>query len=171
MAPPLEAMVLALGKLGSREMTAASDLDLILIYDFDAEGAESDGPRRLGAGQYYARLTQRLLAVFHLQLRFSTFDFRDDLLFAGIELVRLKVITSFQDCGQVLFFCQPCFGALLLNVGGGYLMNRTEQLDFHLAFGLNRNSPDYTIGVGYSYRWDNVLSATAGPAHRAANRH
>jgi glutamate-ammonia-ligase adenylyltransferase len=55
--------VLALGKLGSREMTAASDLDLILIYDFDAEGAESDGPRRLGAAQYYARLTQRLLAA------------------------------------------------------------------------------------------------------------
>jgi hypothetical protein len=56
----------------------------------------------------------------------------------------------------------------LLNVGGGYLLNRTEQLDFHLAFGLNRNSPDYIIGVGYSYRWDNVLSAAARPAHRAA---
>jgi glutamate-ammonia-ligase adenylyltransferase len=55
--------VLALGKLGSREMTAASDLDLILIYDFDAEGGESDGPRRLGAAQYYTRLTQRLLAA------------------------------------------------------------------------------------------------------------
>jgi glutamate-ammonia-ligase adenylyltransferase len=55
--------ILALGKLGSREMTAASDLDLILIYDFAAEGAESDGPRRLGAGQYYTRLTQRLLAA------------------------------------------------------------------------------------------------------------
>ena len=26
--------VLAMGKLGSREMTAASDLDLIVIYDF-----------------------------------------------------------------------------------------------------------------------------------------
>jgi hypothetical protein len=49
----------------------------------------------------------------------------------------------------------------LLNVGGGYLLNRTEQLDFHLAFGLNRNSPDYIIGIGYSYRWDNVLSAAA----------
>ena len=50
----------------------------------------------------------------------------------------------------------------LLNVGGGYLLNRTEQIDFHLAIGLNRNSPDYVIGVGYSYRWDNVL----GPATR-----
>ncbi|MDA9435504.1 transporter [Bradyrhizobium sp. CCBAU 51627] len=49
----------------------------------------------------------------------------------------------------------------LFNVGGGYLLNRTEQIDFHLAFGLNRNSPDYIVGVGYSYRWDNVLGAVA----------
>jgi glutamate-ammonia-ligase adenylyltransferase len=55
--------VVAQGKLGGREMTAASDLDLILIYDFDPQGPESDGPRRLGAGQYYTRLTQRLLAA------------------------------------------------------------------------------------------------------------
>ena len=52
-----------MGKLGSREMTAASDLDLILIYDFPAEAAESDGRRPLGAALYYARLTQRLLAA------------------------------------------------------------------------------------------------------------
>ena len=51
----------------------------------------------------------------------------------------------------------------LLNVGGGYLLNRTEQIDFHLAFGLNRNSPDYIIGVGYSYRWDDVIGTAARP--------
>jgi glutamate-ammonia-ligase adenylyltransferase len=55
--------VLAMGKLGSREMTAASDLDLIVIYDFPAAAAESDGRRPLGPGLYYARLTQRLLAA------------------------------------------------------------------------------------------------------------
>ena len=55
--------VLAMGKFGSREMTAASDLDLIIIYDFPAEAAESDGRRPLGAALYYARLTQRLLAA------------------------------------------------------------------------------------------------------------
>ena len=55
--------VLAMGKLGSREMTAASDLDLIVIYDFPADAAESDGRRPLGAALYYARLTQRLLAA------------------------------------------------------------------------------------------------------------
>ena len=32
--------ILAMGKLGGREMTAASDLDLILIYDVP-EGAET----------------------------------------------------------------------------------------------------------------------------------
>ncbi|HEY1943620.1 MAG TPA: bifunctional [glutamine synthetase] adenylyltransferase/[glutamine synthetase]-adenylyl-L-tyrosine phosphorylase [Roseiarcus sp.] len=55
--------VLAMGKLGSREMTAASDLDLIVIYDFPADAGESDGARPLGAAVYYSRLTQRLLAA------------------------------------------------------------------------------------------------------------
>ena len=34
-----ESAVLALGKLGGREMTAASDLDLIMVYDFDEDAA------------------------------------------------------------------------------------------------------------------------------------
>ena len=55
--------LLAMGKLGGREMTAASDLDLILLYDFDDKVSASDGPRPLPGGQYYARLTQRLLAA------------------------------------------------------------------------------------------------------------
>jgi len=55
--------VFALGKLGSREMTAASDLDLIVIYDFPADAFESDGARPLGPALYYTRLTQRLLAA------------------------------------------------------------------------------------------------------------
>jgi [glutamine synthetase] adenylyltransferase / [glutamine synthetase]-adenylyl-L-tyrosine phosphorylase len=55
--------IIALGKLGSREMTAASDLDLMLIYDFPADASESDGRRRLGPSLYYARLTQRLISA------------------------------------------------------------------------------------------------------------
>ncbi len=54
--------VIALGKLGSREMTASSDLDLITVYD--AGGAESsDGPRPLAPSVYYPRLTQALVAA------------------------------------------------------------------------------------------------------------
>lgn len=55
--------ILAFGKLGSHEMTAASDLDLILIYDFDEAHPESDGKRSLYGAQYFARLTQRLISA------------------------------------------------------------------------------------------------------------
>lgn len=53
--------VLALGKLGGREMTAASDLDLVFIYDVADETAQSDGPKTLYATQYFARLGQRYI--------------------------------------------------------------------------------------------------------------
>ena len=55
--------VIAMGKLGGREMTAGSDLDLIVVYDA-AEGVEmSDGAKPLSVGQYYTRLTQRLISA------------------------------------------------------------------------------------------------------------
>jgi [glutamine synthetase] adenylyltransferase / [glutamine synthetase]-adenylyl-L-tyrosine phosphorylase len=59
--PGARVALLAFGKLASREMTARSDLDLIMLYDAQAE--ESDGPRPLPTSQYYARLTQRLIAA------------------------------------------------------------------------------------------------------------
>jgi len=46
----------------------------------------------------------------------------------------------------------------LFNMGGEYLLSRTQQVDFHIAFGLNRNSPDYIVGVGYSWRLDNLFA-------------
>jgi glutamate-ammonia-ligase adenylyltransferase len=56
--------IVAMGRLGSREMTAASDLDLILLYDFDAEHPDSDGTPSLHGAQYFARFTQRLISAF-----------------------------------------------------------------------------------------------------------
>jgi len=56
-------VVLGFGKLGSYEMTATSDLDLVLLYDFDPEKPESDGAKPLHAIVYYTRLTQRLIAA------------------------------------------------------------------------------------------------------------
>jgi [glutamine synthetase] adenylyltransferase / [glutamine synthetase]-adenylyl-L-tyrosine phosphorylase len=58
------AAVVAMGKLGGREMTAASDLDLILIYDFDPKAMMSSGVKPLAPIQYYTRLTQRLISAF-----------------------------------------------------------------------------------------------------------
>jgi [glutamine synthetase] adenylyltransferase / [glutamine synthetase]-adenylyl-L-tyrosine phosphorylase len=63
--------LLALGKLGGREMTASSDLDLILVYDFDDEAPESDGERPLYGAQYFARLTKRLVSALTSQTNYG----------------------------------------------------------------------------------------------------
>jgi len=55
--------VLAMGKLGGHEMTASSDLDLILIYDFNQDQVQSDGKKPLSPTQYYSRITQRLISA------------------------------------------------------------------------------------------------------------
>ena len=67
--PGASCVVVALGKLGSREMAATSDLDLLLIYDFDLARPESDGPRQIDAVRYYTRLTQRLVAALTVATR------------------------------------------------------------------------------------------------------
>jgi glutamate-ammonia-ligase adenylyltransferase len=61
--------VVGLGRLGARELTAGSDLDLMVIYDFDEGARESSGPRRLDAVVYYTRLTQRLVAALTVPTR------------------------------------------------------------------------------------------------------
>jgi [glutamine synthetase] adenylyltransferase / [glutamine synthetase]-adenylyl-L-tyrosine phosphorylase len=62
-------VTVGLGKLGSRELSFTSDLDLIFIYDLP-EGADndeaqhhlmSDGSKPLAPMHYYARLGQRLI--------------------------------------------------------------------------------------------------------------
>ncbi|MCP4615075.1 MAG: bifunctional [glutamine synthetase] adenylyltransferase/[glutamine synthetase]-adenylyl-L-tyrosine phosphorylase [Bradyrhizobium sp.] len=59
-----ETAIVAMGRLGGREMTASSDLDLILLYDYDHEQPDSDGERSLHGAQYFARFTQRLISAF-----------------------------------------------------------------------------------------------------------
>ncbi len=59
--------VVAMGRLGGREMTSASDLDLIFIYDNQLQTELSSGPRRLPVMAYYAKLAQRLIAALTVQ--------------------------------------------------------------------------------------------------------
>jgi glutamate-ammonia-ligase adenylyltransferase len=63
--------ILAMGRLGSREMTASSDLDLILLYDFDPERPDSDGERSLHGAHYFARFTQRLISAFTIRTNYG----------------------------------------------------------------------------------------------------
>jgi len=43
-----------------------------------------------------------------------------------------------------------------VNLGISYRLTHTQQIDFRVGFGLNRNAPDYSVGVGYSFRFDGL---------------
>lgn len=61
-APGRGAVVMGMGSLGAARLNAASDLDLIVIYD--AEGVEqSEGPRPLATRPYFARVTQAFVTA------------------------------------------------------------------------------------------------------------
>ena len=54
--------IVAMGKLGGREMTATSDLDLVFIYTHDPSATQSNGDRPLPVSSYFARVAQRFIA-------------------------------------------------------------------------------------------------------------
>ena len=40
---------------------------------------------------------------------------------------------------------------------GWYVSSPNQQVDFHIALGLNHNAPNYIVGVGYSVRFDDLF--------------
>jgi hypothetical protein len=54
--------------------------------------------------------------------------------------------------------------AQLVNSGGLYHLTPTQQVDFHIALGLNHNAPSYIVGVGYSVRFDDLPWGRRGSA-------
>ncbi|MGI9354532.1 MAG: bifunctional [glutamine synthetase] adenylyltransferase/[glutamine synthetase]-adenylyl-L-tyrosine phosphorylase, partial [Rhizobiaceae bacterium] len=61
--PKSSVAVVGLGNLGDRHLTATSDLDLLILYEFDPDEEMSDGPKPLQASQYFGRLTQRFISA------------------------------------------------------------------------------------------------------------
>lgn len=59
---PGEVAVIALGKCGSREMSATSDLDLMTLYR-PAEAGATSSIKEWSADTFYGRFTQRLIAA------------------------------------------------------------------------------------------------------------
>ena len=59
--------VLGLGKLGDRQLTRGSDLDLVFVYQAPDPEAVSDGERPLSPPVYHARLCQRLITALTVQ--------------------------------------------------------------------------------------------------------
>ncbi len=60
--PGKGAVLVGMGSLGARSLSATSDLDLIMIYDADGHES-SDGKRPLATKPYYARLTQAFVTA------------------------------------------------------------------------------------------------------------
>ena len=56
-----EMAVIAMGKLGGRELTFTSDLDLIFVYNESEPNMQSDGKRPLFTSHYYATLSKRFI--------------------------------------------------------------------------------------------------------------
>jgi glutamate-ammonia-ligase adenylyltransferase len=55
--------VVAQGKLGGKEMTATSDLDLVFVYTHSADATSSNGRKPLAPSAYFARASQRFIAA------------------------------------------------------------------------------------------------------------
>jgi glutamate-ammonia-ligase adenylyltransferase len=69
--PDGEVAIIGYGKAGSRELTANSDLDLVVVYEAESD-AWSDGEKPLMTSEYYAKLTQRLVAALSAPMRAGT---------------------------------------------------------------------------------------------------
>jgi hypothetical protein len=52
----------------------------------------------------------------------------------------------------------------VLDTGGSWRFTKTQQLDFHLGFGLNSSSVDHYFSIGYSFRLDGLFGGSAGNA-------
>ena len=61
--PNSELAVIAYGKLGSRELTPTSDLDIIFVYSGAEDAQSAGGERAFPASAYYIRLTQRIVSA------------------------------------------------------------------------------------------------------------
>jgi len=70
----IPAVILAMGKLGGRELNFSSDIDLIFLY---AEEGETDGARTLSAHEYFTRLNQQIVALLD-EVTSDGFAFRID---------------------------------------------------------------------------------------------
>ena len=59
--PGGEFAIIAMGKMGGHEMTARSDIDLILVYDVPENVEISTGPKVLQSMAFYTRIAQRFI--------------------------------------------------------------------------------------------------------------
>ncbi len=70
--PGARVAVMGLGRLGARDLTASSDLDLVILYDAPDMETRSAGTRPLDAVTWHQRLAQRLITALSAATRRGT---------------------------------------------------------------------------------------------------
>jgi hypothetical protein len=93
--------------------------------------------------------------------QFTVFFFPSD----PVKLITEPTVSLEKELGEQAYVFVEYVGdypehgspSQMLNTGGAYRLTKTEQIDFHLAFGLNANAPDYIFGLGYSFRVDGLF--------------
>ena len=94
-------VVVALGKLGGRELGYHSDLDLLFLY---SGAGETDGPRRATNHEHFARVAQRLISHLTLQLPEGTLYKIDARLRpsgnAGPLVVSFEALANYHRAGE-----------------------------------------------------------------------
>jgi hypothetical protein len=84
------------------------------------------------------------------------------------EYVKFTYQTTFtieKEIAERAFLFAECVGTFpangrnnqLFNSGAGYRMDKNQQIDFHIGFGLDREASSYVFGLGYSFRFDGVF--------------
>jgi hypothetical protein len=53
----------------------------------------------------------------------------------------------------------------VLDGGGAWRFTPTQQIDFHVGFGLNHKSVDHYFGIGYSFRLDGLFGGSIANSH------
>ncbi len=171
--PGRGACVLGMGSLGAGRLNAASDLDLIVIYD--AQGAEmSEGRRPLATRPYYARLTQAMFTavtaatsegkLYEVDMRlrpsgtqgpvatswesFQSYQMGDAWVWEHLALTRARVVAGSETLGQDL---ETFRQTLLRDKGGDHarILREVGEMRDRIAAAKSASGPwEAKIGAG-----------------------
>ena len=98
--PGSELLIVALGRLGGKALTHASDLDLVYLFTGDADRS-SDGCKPLRANDYYNRLARRVTAALSLPTAAGPlYDVDTRLRPSGVHGMLAVSIDAFRDYQQ-----------------------------------------------------------------------
>jgi Putative MetA-pathway of phenol degradation len=72
------------------------------------------------------------------------------------------ILAEPRDCSSTMPVTMTIAAMQLLDGGGTWRITQTQQLDFHIGFGLNSSTVDHYFSIGYSIRLDHLWGKSFG---------